>query len=382
MALTEKTVRQLRPPPGGNKITYDGEVPGFGARITAAGIVSFVLNYRTLSGTERRHTIGRFPEMSVLAAKNEAIELRNDVRKGKDPVAERELRRLERPTMSDLSKEYLSRYAEIHKRPSSVRNDKAMFENVTARLGKAYVADITKRQIEDFHRSMKATPYQANRVLALLSKAFSLAVEWGWRHDNPARGITRFPEQRRESWLQAVGLGRLLDALEKYPDQWAANALRLIIFTGARKGEALSARWEDFDLDAGRWTKPSHHTKQKRTEHVPLSADALEVLKRMRKEAAGDGWVFPGRIKGEHLENLKNAWAEVRTEARIGNARIHDLRHTFASHLVSSGQSLEVIGKLLGHTQPQTTMRYAHLADGALRDAANSFGQIARKAAK
>jgi integrase len=379
--LSEKDVRTLKPPHKGNRILYDGEVAGFGARITSKGVVSFVLNYR-IHGRERRFTIGRAPELSVAAAREEAIQLRNRIRKGEDPLVQRERLRLDNPTMADLSQEYFSRYAEVHKRPSSVRNDRAMFDFVTAKLGKTPVNAISRQDVENLHRSFKATPYRGNRTLALRSKAFSLAVEWSWRADNPAHGVRRFPEQRREFWLKADELGRLLDTLDKYPDQQAANALRFIIFTGARKGEVLSAKWEDFDLEAGRWTKPSHHTKQKRTEHVPLSADALDVLKRMRKQAGGDGWLFPGRLNGNHLENLKNAWAEMRTGAKIGDARIHDLRHTFASHLVSSGHTLETIGRLLGHTQPQTTMRYAHLADETLRNAANSFGQIARKKAQ
>jgi integrase len=147
------------------------------------------------------------------------------------------------------------------------------------------------------------------------------------------------------------------------------NAIRLSMVTGCRKSEALTSKWNDFDLVRHVWTKPSHHTKQKRTEYVPLSEQALSLLDRLPREGE---YVFPGRT-GPHLTDLKGPWAKVCKIARLSGVRIHDLRHSFASHLVSSGVSLPIVGKLLGHTQPQTTARYAHLADNPLREAANRF---------
>ena len=215
--------------------------------------------------------------------------------------------------------------------------------------------------------------------------------EWGIAK-NPASGIQKFQEQKRERWLSKEELERLASALDSYPEkratlaevsekqrvfvrseaQRAVNAIRLIIMTGARKGEVLLAKWEQFDLERGVWTKPSHNTKQKRVEHVPLSSQALVFLKSLPKE--GD-FLFPGRM-GEHLTDLKFPWAAICKDAQIAGVRVHDLRHTFASHLVSSGVSLPTIGKLLGHTQAQTTARYAHLADSPLREAANLFPTV------
>ena len=291
--------------------------------------------------------------------------------------------------MDDLAKDYLERYARPHKRASSLRNDRQMLEKIILpKIGSIRVRAISRRDIESVHRGLKTTPYRANRVLALLSKMFSLAVEWGWRSDNAAKSIPRFHEDKRETWLTGEQVEDLLVALDAYPDQSAANAIRLLIVTGAREGEVLSATWDQFDLKRGIWTKPSHHTKQKKIEHTPLSDTALQLLRRMHLTRTSLP-LFPGQ-KGARV-TIRRPWTQVCKAARLATSeqvpgkrrkfltvwkpavRIHDLRHTFASHLVSSGESLHVVGKLLGHTQPQTTARYAHLADTAVRDAANRF---------
>lgn len=204
---------------------------------------------------------------------------------------------------------------------------------------------------------------------------FSLAVKWGWRGDNPVRGIERYQEERRERWLSDDELSRLLGILSAHPNQRAANAVRFQLLTGARIGEVLSARWLDIDLVRGIWTKPSHHTKQTRTEHVPLSAAALVLLAELRTRTNDEEqYLFPGDAPGKPLQDIKKFWRNITEKAGLADYRLHDNRHTHASHLVSSGLSLEIVGRLLGHTNPLTTKRYAHLADDPLRTAANRFG--------
>jgi integrase len=268
---------------------------------------------------------------------------------------------------------------------------------IRPRLGNLRLKAVAKRDIEALHASLKGTPYRANRVLAVLSKMFSLAIEWEWRTDNPVRGVQRFREHRRERWLTPEEFQRFTQALDAYPNQNAADALRLLLLTGARENEVLKAEWPQFNLQRGRWTKPSHHTKEKKEEHIPLSVPALELLKRMRpKNAAGP--LFPG-TNGRARVTIRRPWVQackaaglVETESVKGKrrmitqyrptVRIHDLRHSYASYLASSGVSLSVVGKLLGHTQPQTTARYAHVQDEAMRDATNRFGEIFEAASK
>ncbi len=208
-----------------------------------------------------------------------------------------------------------------------------------------------------------------------MSKMFSLAARWGWRTDNPVKGIERYHEEPRERWLRDDELARLLSVLSAHPNQRAAKAVRFQLLTGARIGEVLSARWSDVDLSRGVWIKPSHHTKQKRTQHLPLSAPALALLVEMRKWAgAAERYLFPGNAPDKPLQGIKKFWRSVTEQVNLEDYRLHDNRHTHASHLVSSGLSLEIVGRLLGHTNPLTTKRYAHLADDPLRAAAERFG--------
>src|SRR5437588_5912633 len=263
--ISEKVVKNLNPPTHGNRILYDTQIPGFGVRITAAGAVSFILNYH-VHGRERRFTIGKHPEWSAIAARNRALELRRKVNEGVDPLEDREQQRTQ-PTMNDLCAEYLEHHALVHKRPHSVRDDKQMIAAIiTPKMGTLRISGVSKQGIEKLHASLKPTPYLANRVLALLSKMFSLAIEWHWVSHNPAQGVLRFHEDRRERWLQPEELLRFIKALNAYQHQNVADALRLLLLTGSRKSEVLNAEWSMFDLQQGLWTKPSSHTKEKQIE--------------------------------------------------------------------------------------------------------------------
>ena len=207
---------------------------------------------------------------------------------------------------------------------------------------------------------MSATAtYQANRTVALLSRMFNLSVRWGWRADNPAKGIERNQETKRHRYLSADELARLTRALAEHHDRQAANMFRLLLLTGARRGEVLACRWNDLDLTEGVWTKPGATKKQRTIHRVPLSAPARQLLADLYAERDGSEYVFPGRVGGHRVE-VKAAWAAVCKAGKDQDLRIHDLRHSFASQLVSAGFSLPIIGALLGHTQPATTHRYAH----------------------
>jgi len=251
-----------------------------------------------------------------------------------------------------------------------------MLDNIILpKLGAKKVDAIGRRDVEAIQVAMKDRPYQANRVLSLLSKMFNLAVEWKWRPDNPAKSVERYQEQKRERWLSDEELRHLCAVLNEHPNTRAANAVRLQLLTGARLGEVLTSRKEDFDLHRGIWTKPSHQTKQKRTEHLPLSAQALILVTLIIETSdAGSPFLFPGNKPGQPLHEIKKFWSVVLRESGIVNYRRHDNRHTYASHLVSSGLSLEIVGRLLGHTTATTTKRYAHLADDPLRAATDQFG--------
>jgi integrase len=358
-------------------VIWDSALPGFGIRVKPSNVKSYIVQYRNRkTGASRRKTIGQHgPLLTFHKAKERARIILADALKGNDPVADDRTVR-DAPTMRQLAADYLEQHAVPKKRARSVKNDRSMIDRIILpRLGSKKVVAVQSRDIQSLHVSMRITPYQANRLLALLSKMLSLAVKWGWRSDNPVKGIERFQEERRERWLSDRELSQLLSVLISHPNQRAANAVRLQLLTGARLGEVLKARWSDFDLERGVWTKPSHHTKQKRTEHIPLSGPTLTLLTDMREKAdPHEANLLPGNASGRPLQDIKKFWKVVTAQAGIADYRLHDNRHTHASHLVSSGLSLEIVGRLLGHTNPTTTKRYAHIADSPLRAATERFG--------
>jgi integrase len=382
--LTDAIADKAEGPPHDGKrpylIHYDTATRGFGLRITKAGAKSWILNYRGQNGVERRLTIGthRDPWREV-AARKEALRLKAMVDQGRDPQGERNTIRAA-PTVNDLIVRWREEHAPKLRPRNRQQNELLIGQWIKPELGTRKVADLRYADIEALHRKISTkggrkkagTPYRANRALALLSKMFTLAVRWEWRSDNPCRGVERNHEERRYRYLTPAELERLVKALSEYSDQTAANAIRLLLLTGARSGEVLTATWEQIDLDAGTWTKPSSHTKQKHEHRIPLSAPTRQLLAGI---ARTDDRVFPG------LGQIRDDWAAICRKAGLEGVRVHDLRHTHASILASAGLSLPIIGSLLGHTQPGTTARYAHLFDDPLRAATEKVGTIVTAAA-
>jgi integrase len=377
MKLTNKSIRELPIPAKGKGRPFirDTEVTGFGVKLTPNGKRSFAIKYTPRgSDKERYFTIGEFGTWEVGPAREEAKRLRRVVDAGGDPLGELQQKRSE-PTLAEL----YARFEEEHLPRKRVRTQRhyrnTLRANVLPTLGSLKVAAVTFADIDRLHRAIsKRAPVQANRTLAYLSKMFALAVRWGYRTDNPARGIDRNHEEQRKRYLVSDELQRLMAALERHSKHQAVDAIRLLLLTGARKGEVLSARWDQFDLDTGIWTKPGSTTKQKSTHIVPLSQPALELLRGLGRH--GDH-VFPSSRAGDrHQQDIDHLWHTICREAGITGLHIHDLRHHFASVLASSGASLPLIGQLLGHTQTQTTARYAHLFDEAQRKATEAAGAI------
>jgi integrase len=239
-------------------------------------------------------------------------------------------------SMEDLSKNYLECYS-CHKTPKGLQEDQKLLENIILpTLGHIKVEHVMKRDIEALHKKLETTPYQANRVLALLSKMFSLAVTWLWRGDNPAIGIERYPEQR-DRYLDEKELHQLWGVLDSHLDHLTACALKFLALTGARKSEVLQATWDQLDLEKGIWTKPSSLTKQQKQEHIPLSEKAIEVLQSVKKlNPEGSLHVFTDHVEGNPLKEIKAFWKIVLEEAELKDVRIGDLRHVHTSHLAAA----------------------------------------------
>lgn len=364
--ISDKLIKSLVPPSSGNKITHDDRIYGFGIRITATGYRAFILNYH-FKGRERRITIGQYPTWKVPAAIKQAQEYKLLIANGTDPLEKRETE-YSAPTVYEMweryQRDYLSKLA-----IRSQKDQSAMFrKSILPRLGPLKVRDVTFSDCERLHRYLtKDRPIRANRVIEVLRRNFNLAIKWGWLERNPAVGIERNPEVKRERYLNLDEISRLLQALDKHRQRTSCDAIKLMLFTGCRRGEALNAQWEQFDDKLTIWTKSAATTKQRRLHRVPVSSVVTNILMQRRKHT-NSKFVFESK-NGNPLTDVKKTWTSVIAKAEITNVRLHDLRHTFASLAVSQGQSLPIIGAMLGHTQTQTTARYAHLFDAPLIDA-------------
>lgn len=389
--LTDSKIKALVPPATGNKITYDADVRGLGVRVTSAGARSWVFNFRAKgTGTERRITIGDTSAWTVRKAHEKAKELRRIVDDGGDPMAALHSQRAA-PTVSDLAKRYME-YVATRKRPRSLTEDQAMIDRVILpALGKNHVASLTRADMSKLFADVsKRAPIRANRVLSLLRRMLNLATtEFGMREGpNPATAIERNPETRRTRYLETGELTRLLTAIGGHRNQRSANIIRMALLTGARRGELLNATWGQFNVSAGTWTRPASLTKQKKEHTIPLNGPARALLTAMREAAdqenarrLKDGLpplvhLFPGYGDNDAQGDLKRTWQSVCKDAGLIDLRFHDLRHSFASFLASSGHNLPLIGQMLGHSNASTTARYAHLLMDPQREAAERVGAI------
>lgn len=280
-------------------------------------------------------------------------------------------------TVSDLCDDYIKKHAGTKRSgPEDVRRIERL---VRPEFGSRDVKTIRYVDVENFHRKLSASaPIEANRVLALLSKMFSLAIKWEMIASNPCAGVEKNPEEERNRDLTKEEITRLIEAVtvfEKLKKQNTAtcNAIRILMLTGARSAEVFSATWSMFELseDAPSWTKPSSHTKRKRAHYVPLSEIARDLVTDMKKDRASSVFLFPSKSKSGRLTTIKHAWATILGIARITDLRVHDVRHVFAALLAAKKFSLQMIGKLLGHTQAKTTQRYSYLFVDDQRQAVN-----------
>jgi integrase len=387
--LTDAVVKRLPLPDKGKHITLDDEVTGFGVRVTAAGARSYILRYTTRGGRERTFTIGDATAWKTTAARAKARDLRRDIEDGGDPLGEVEAERAA-PTVAELCDRFEAEHLPRKRERTADEYRRMLAIQVRPHFGPhAKVADVTFADCDALHRKITKTgaTYAANRCIAIVSKMFGLAVRWGYRETNPAKGIEKNTEYGRRRYLSPDELMRLTAALAQHPDQQAANVLRLLLLSGARRGEVLAMRWADVDLTEGIWSKPPSSTKQKEHHQVPLSAPARQLLSELSKQPAGKRqvlptYVFPGAGGSGHRVEIKTPWRHICKAAGITGLRIHDLRHSFASQLVSGGASLPLIGALLGHSNPATTHRYAHLFDDPQRAAVERVGAVITAAGK
>jgi len=371
--LTKRVVDAARAEDG-ERFLWDPELPGFGLRVRPSGRRYYVVQYRS-KGRTRRLTLGPHGALTPDQARRKAAKLLAEARDGGDPAVE--IRSAAKSiTVADLAKRFLAQHAELKKKPTSLRNDRLNLRlHVLPHLGTLRLAAVTREDVATLHHGLHETPTAANRVLALLSKMFNLAERWGLRTDgtNPCRHVEHFPERRRQRFLsddELARLGGVLNEVEQNSTESAEAiaAIQLLLFTGCRVSEVLGLRWEEVDAERRCLRFLDSKTGAKL---IPLNRVALEVLTSRTRRSH---WVISGRNSDQPLVNLAKPWKRIRELAGLEDVRLHDLRHTHGSSAAGAGLSLHLVGALLGHRQPATTARYAHLADDPVREASERVG--------
>ena len=347
---------------GKDAVFWDRDLPGFGVRVYPSGAKVYVVQSRA-RGKSRRVAIGRHGVVSAEQARRQARLVIARIKAGENPSPAPPTPEV---TVADAVERYLREHAAVRCKPRTVADYRYIAEkHILPELGAVPLGAVGREHVSALHYRLRETPYMANRVVAVLGKIFGLAEAWGLRPDggNPCRFIRKYKEAGRERFLSEEEfrrLGRVLDeaGAEGGVSPHAVAALRLLLLTGCRKSEVLTLRWEDVALEAGELRLRDSKTGAR---PVPLSPAAAAVLSDLPR-LPGNPWVIAGRKPGARMVNLLTPWRVLRARAGLDDVRIHDLRHSYASRALALGESLPMIGRLLGHRQVRSTARYAHLA--------------------
>ena len=354
-------------------VFWDRELTGFGVRVYPTGARVYIAQARGPEGP-RRVAVGRHGVIHAEQARQRAALIIARIKAGETPVPE-PMKPSGGPSVAEVAARYLTEYVSVRCKPSTAAATRSVLENhIVPTLGKLPLAAVERAQVAELHQRLYGTPAVANMAVRILSAMYRLACEWGIVPEglaNPCRSIVKYPEHKRERFLtdeEFVRLGEALDEVEAGGGASAPSvaAIRLLALTGCRRSEILSLRWEDVAFDESELKLPDAKTGAR---VVPLPPRAVELLASLPR-IEGNHWVIPGRKPGTHLRQIDDAWRVVRARAGLEGVRIHDLRHSYASRALALGESLPMIGRLLGHKQIETTARYAHLARDSAQEAA------------
>ena len=364
--ITKAVIDRLQP----GDTVWDTELKGFFARRQVSR-VSYLMKTR-LNGKQKWLTVGRHGEpWTPTTARKRALELKLNPEAAASPAG----------AEKDTLQKVIEHFRELHFPKLKPRTredyDYCFSKHVEPALGQLSITSLDTSAVAKLHASMKATPRRANTVLAVLSKVCSWSEEHGYRpmKSNPCIGIKKYPERRRERFLSPEEIKSLLEAVDQQQTNGkisfhAAAAIKLLVFTGARLSEVLTLQWRYVDLEREQLHLPDSKTGQKT---IYLNHPAIEILNSLPR-LQNNPYVIIGKNAETHMVTIKRPWALVCEAAGFEDLRLHDLRHSFASLAAAQGASLPMIGKLLGHSNPATTARYAHLADAVVHDVSRAVG--------
>lgn len=358
----------------GDGVFWDCDLPGFGVRVYRSGRKAYVVQTRGPGGS-KRITLGHHGELTAEQARRKAAEVIDRIKQGDDPAPAPPEAAL---TVAELAERYLETHAAVSCTAHTASLYRGSLRNhILPALGTMPLEAVGREQVAALHFELRDTPGAANRALKVLSKMFSLAEAWGLTpvDSNPCRSVVRYKEGKRERFLTADEYRRVgrslaeLEAERRVPAP-AAAALRLLMLTGCRRSEILTLRWDDVDRKAGELRLRDSKTGARMVPLTPTAAALLAGIPRVR----GNPWVFSSEKRNGRLSHLSTFWYRVRDRAGLEDVRIHDLRHSFASRALALGEGLTMIGRLLGHRDVGSTVRYAHLARDAEKVSAARVG--------
>jgi integrase len=373
--ITEAVAAALAAGGGAKDVfVFDSLLSGYALRRTPAGAVIHLARARA-SGRKVTFSLGRWPDVRTGDARELARLAITDIREGRDPAHERRVRQQAAlaggTTLATLAEKWLDRHVRAKLKPRTVSDYEGHLRRyILPALGHRFITEISRSDASALHVSLKATPSTANHVLVTLRAAMNFAVEEErLRSDNPAGGIKLFPEKPSERFLSPQEFRRAIDAIDRAATDgaitiYAAAGLKLCAYTGARRGEICTAFWRQVDFER-KILRLQESKTGARTIH--LNDSALSVLRALPRQG-------PQIVFGRRGTALSNDWAIVRARCGLDDVRLHDLRHSYASFALAAGVPLAMVGRLLGHVRPETTAKYAHLAESDVAAANDAVG--------
>jgi integrase len=369
LAFSKRRLEALPVPQDRRLYYHDAATDGLTLCITPTGAKTFYFR-KWVNGRASRIPLGKFPGMSVENARKAAQAYVGQIAKGIDPAVARQVTRNE-PTFGDLWMHWVE-HAKEHKKETSRREDERMHKLYLTPWDKRKLSAIRKADVQSLVRRIatgegmeakgkkkRGGRYIANRTHELIRAMFNIAEDIGYQGENPAEGIKRFREEKRDRFLHGEELRSFFRSLMQEQSKLLRDFFLVCLLCGARRGNVASMAWGDVDLDAGFWRIPE--TKSGKPVVVPLCAPALAILQTRHNSRNGSPWVFPGRGRTGHLAEPKGGWKRICQRAGLVDCRIHDLRRSLGSWQALTGASLPIIGKSLGHSQARTTEIYSRL---------------------
>jgi integrase len=377
VALTDSFTRLATCPSGIRKINFvDTNSHGFMLEVRSSGGKTFYQRYRDQRGREHQYKIGSADILSVRQARQAARKILARGLLGEDPQAERVASR-SIPTVAEFARQRYLPFVQTYER-SWQTDERLLRVHLLPRIGKLFMDEVTAEDLQQMLASMKKAGYAPGtcaRPIIIARYMFSLARKWKVPGvlENPASGFPLPPDVQRNRFLSNDEIKRLVIALEHDLNQVAAKAILLLLLTGARRNEVTHAKWEHVDLERGNLMVPLSKSGKPRV--VVLNTAACNVLRSLPKVDANP-YVFPSPVTGRPSPSLFFPWSRVRRNAELSGVRLHDLRHSFASLLINLDYELYEIQELLGHSNPKTTQRYAHLQTEKLARTAEAVGEL------